>query len=401
MSDRVPGRFFGPRRALDHLVHGAFALVVVAGLIRAASLGGPLCRDIVALSALLAALYTVGLAVGGRWRPVERRLWAAALIVSWTALTLRAPAMLSDAYVWAAIPLACAALRALDRRWAALAVGAVTVDLVGQLVRGYGAFTPETLIPVAAVWGTLALYRAQQRDAAQRQLLVEELRGTREELARQQREAGMLSERARIARDLHDTLAQELAGGVMLLQAAERDWEARPDVARTRVRAAADGLHANLAETRRIISDLTPSAVAEAGLAGALRLLCERAETEGTAARISFRTTGSARPALDGQAAATLFRIAQGSLANIREHASAVNVQVTLHQRADGAELEIRDDGRGFDLSQDGPSPSRGYGLPAARARLRECGGDLDVYSAPGHGTRVRASVPVERAGVR
>jgi len=79
VSDRVPGRFFGPRRALDHLVHGAFALVVVAGLIRAASLGGPLCRDIVALSALLAALYTVGLAVGGRWRPVERRLWAAAL----------------------------------------------------------------------------------------------------------------------------------------------------------------------------------------------------------------------------------------------------------------------------------------------------------------------------------
>ncbi|MET8978261.1 sensor histidine kinase [Streptomyces sp. NPDC004539] len=398
MSDRRPA---AQHWLLDHLAHGAFALVVVAGLVRAAAYGGPLCRDIVVLSVLLALVYAGGLAVGGRWGPGTRRVWVASLVALWTGLVLRAPVTLTDAYVWAAIPLACAALRALDRRGSAVAVGVVTVSLVGQLVRGSGDFTPEVLVPVAAVWGTVALYGALQREADRRRLLVEELRATRAELARRQREAGVLAERERIARDLHDTLAQELAGGVMLLQAAERDWRERPDVALTRVRAAADGLHANLAETRRIISDLTPSAVDEAGLAGALRLLCARAETEGAAARVSFRTTGAACPVLDGQAAATLFRIAQSSLANIREHARAVNVQVTLHQRADGAELEIRDDGRGFDRVPDRPAPARGYGLPAARARLRECGGALDVYSAPGHGTRVCASVPAERAGVR
>lgn len=392
MSDRRPPT---PRRSLDHLAHGAFALVVVAGLVRAAADRDPLCRDIVVLSTLLALVYGVGLAAGDRWGPAARRTWVAALVALWTALVLRAPVTLTDAYVWAAIPLACAALRVLDRRAAGLAVGVVTVSLVGQLVRGNGGFTPEMLVPVAAVWGTAALYGTLQREANRRRRLVEELRATREELARQQRRAGVLAERERIARDLHDTLAQELAGGVMLLQAAERDWAERPDVALTRVRAAADGLHANLAETRRIISDLTPSAVAEAGLAGALRLLCERAETEGAAARVRFRTTGAACPALGRQGAATLFRVAQGALANIREHARAVNVHVTLHQRPDGAELEIRDDGLGFAERPDRTGPSRGFGLPAARARLRECGGVLDVRSAPGHGTRVRASIPV------
>lgn len=391
MSDRRPP---APRRSLDHLAHSALALIVVAGLVRAAAYGGPLCRDIVVLSTLLALVYGGGLATGDRWGTAARRTWVAALVTLWTALVLRAPVTLTDAYVWAAIPLACAALRALDRRAASLAVGVVTVSLVGQLVRGSGDFTPELLVPVAAVWGTVALYGTLQQEAHRRRLLVEELRATREELAQQQRQAGVLTERERIARDLHDTLAQELAGGVMLLQAAERDWQERPDVALTRVRAAADGLHANLAETRRIISDLTPSAVAEAGLAGALRLLCERAETEGAAARVRFRTTGAARTALDQQGAATLFRVAQGTLANIREHARAVNVHVTLHQRPDGAELEIHDDGRGFAQLPDRPGPSRGFGLPAARARLRECGGFLDVHSAPGHGTRVCASIP-------
>ncbi|MER5428293.1 histidine kinase [Streptomyces sp. NPDC002588] len=404
MSERPPVHLSaraarGRRPATDLLAHLTFFVVVGAGLVRLVQLRTGLCWDIVGVSGLLALVYAGGLAAGARLGRIGGHLWVAALMALWTALVVLAPASLTSAYVWCAVPLACAALRVLGRRAAATAVAALSVVLSGQLVRSAGQFDPElVLIPVAAVWGTVALYRAQQRDAAERLRLVGELRGTRDVLARRQRQAGVLAERARIARDLHDTLAQELSGGVMLLQAADRDWDTRPDMARTRMRAVADGLHANLAETRRIIRDLTPSAVDEAGLEEALRMLCARAEAEGAAARVRFRSAGVGRPALDGQAAATLFRVAQSTLANVREHARAVNVVVTLHGYADRTELEVRDDGRGFEPGRAGvPSrTARGLGIPAARARLRECGGDLDVGSVPGRGTRVRATVPAQ-----
>ncbi|WP_369263040.1 sensor histidine kinase [Streptomyces sp. R35] len=401
MPDRAPARsplrIRGSRPTLEQVSHLAFFVVVGAALVRLTQLRSPLCWDIVALSGLLAVAYAGGPACWNRLGVVGRHAWVAVLLVLWGDLVLLAPASLTTAYVWCAVPLACAALRVLGRRSALVAVAVITAVLVWALIRSTGWFDLEVVVvPVTAIWGTVALYRSQQRDAAVRQRLVEELRGTRDTLARQQRQAGVLAERTRIARDLHDTLAQELAGGLMLLQAAERDWEERPDAARTRVRAVADGLGTNLAETRRIIRDLTPSAVAEAGLEGALRLLCARAQTDGTAARVRFRTVGTARPVLDEHAATTLFRVAQSTLANVREHARAVNVLVTLHWHRDRVDLDISDDGIGFDPAEVRPvlRPDRGMGLPAARARLRECGGDLDVGSGPGRGTRIRATAP-------
>lgn len=95
--------------------------------------------------------------------------------------------------------------------------------------------------------------RAQQRDATARRRLVEELRDSRAELALRQREDGIRAERARIAREIHDTLAQELSGSRMLLQAAERDRRRSPETAWAGVRTIADALGDNLAETRRIL----------------------------------------------------------------------------------------------------------------------------------------------------
>ncbi|WP_329315860.1 sensor histidine kinase [Streptomyces sp. NBC_01262] len=398
MSDREPVHV---RLALRLVPHFVFFVVVGSALVRLGDLNTPRCWYIVTVSGLLAAAYAAGPAAGpavwSRLGALARHLWVAGMLLLWVVLVVIVPAPLNGTYVWCAVPLACAALSALGPRSGGTAVAAITVVLVGQLARTAGHFDPETvLIPVAAVWATVVLYRAQQRDATERQRLVEELRSTREILAEQQRRAGVVAERARIARDLHDTLAQELAGNLMLLQAAERDWAERPDVARTRVRAVADGLDAGLAETRRIIRDLAPSAVAEAGLEGSLRLLCTRAQADGTAARVQFRSVGDHRPALDQQAAAALFRVAQSLLANVREHAHAMNLLVTLRQHPDRVELEVCDDGVGF-----GPAemlmasrPGRGFGLPSARARLRECGGDLDVGGAPGGGAQVRAALP-------
>lgn len=400
MPDRAPPTVRAGRPTLEGASHFAFFLVVGASLVRLARLDSPLCWYIVSVSALLALAYAGGLVLQDRLGPLGRRSWIPLVVLLWSVLVFLAPASMTPAYVWCAVPLACTALSALGRRSSMTAVAVITVVLVVALIRANSWFAIEVvLIPVAAVWGTVALYRAQQRDVAVRQRLVEELRDTRDVLARQQRQAGVLAERTRIARDLHDTLAQDLSGGLMLLQAAERDWEKRPDVARTRVRAAADGLDANLAETRRILRDLSPSDVAETGLDGALRLLCTRTSEGGATALVRFRSVGEHQPVLDEQAAAALFRVAQSSLANVREHARAVNVLVTLRRRPNQVDLEVSDDGIGFDPAEilvTAARTGRGLGLPAARARLREYGGDLDVRSTPGRGTTIRATVSVQ-----
>ncbi|MDX3457082.1 sensor histidine kinase [Streptomyces sp. ME02-8801-2C] len=379
--------------------HLAFFVIVVSALLQLARVNSELCWYIATVSALLALVYTGGVTLWDRLGTVGRAAWIPLLLALWGLLLLLVPAALTSAFVWCALPLACAAQSVLGRRSSIVAIALITVVLVAALAGTDGGFVIDTvLVPVAAVWGTVALYRLQQRDAETRRRLVEELRDTRDLVARQQRRAGVLAERTRIARDLHDTLAQELAGGLMLLQAAERDWDERPDTARTRVRAVADGLSTNLTETRRMIGDLTPSAVAETGLEGALRVLCARSQADGTAARVRFRSVGDPQHALDEHAATTLFRVAQSTLANIREHAQAVNVQVTLsRQRPDRVDLEVSDDGIGLDpakiLGRTSTRPGRGFGLPAARARLREYGGDLEVSGAPGRGTRIRATV--------
>ncbi|MFI1356196.1 sensor histidine kinase [Streptomyces sp. NPDC020898] len=395
---RTPLTGRGHRPTLEHVSHLTFFVIVASALLQLAWLNSPLCWYIASASGLLALAYVGGLVLWDRLGAGGRAAWVPLLLLLWGVLLFLAPVQLRPSYVWCAVPLACAAQRVLGRRSATVVLAVITVVLVTTLLGANGRFGPDaTLVPMAAVWGTVALYRSQQRDAEVRRRLVEELRDTRDLVARQQRRAGVLAERTRIARDLHDTLAQELAGGLMLLQAAERDWEHRPDVARTRVRAVADGLSTNLTETRRMIKDLTPSTVAETGLEGALRVLCARSEADGTAARIRFQAVGDPQPVLDEHAATTLFRVAQSTLANVREHAHAVNVRVTLSRQPDHVDLEVSDDGVGFDpaeaFARTARRPGRGFGLPAARARLREFGGDLDISGVPGRGTRVRATV--------
>ncbi|MGW7166846.1 sensor histidine kinase [Streptomyces sp. NPDC054884] len=404
-SVRTPSSARRALSTLDRVPHFVFFCVVGAASVRLVREPNPLCTEIVAVSAVLAVGYAAGLWLWSRFDGLARSLWVTALLLLWTTLMVRNPPSLAAAYAWCGVPLACLVLRALERRGATIALAGITVVLLGGLTHQPGGFDAESvLIPVAAVWGTVTLYRTLQQDATERQRLLSELRGTRRVLADEQRRAGALAERERIARDLHDTLAQELAGHLMLLHAAERDLvERRPDAARDRVRAAVDGLDAGLAETRRIIHDLTPSAVAECGLEDSLRLLCARAQQEGTAGCVTFRSVGAHPAEVSVEAAATLFRVAQSSLANVREHARAGNVLVTLRQRQGALELELLDDGIGFVLAVAGAAATRdrGLGLRAARARLRELDGDLHVDSEPGRGTRIRAVVPAPRASGR
>ncbi|WP_075737048.1 sensor histidine kinase [Streptomyces acidiscabies] len=375
-------------RSLPHLL---LLAVVLSTLARLAYLPSALCWSVAPPVVVLATGYGLGLGLWDRMGPRVRRVWFALLLGLWAWVAWVLPVRLVGGYIWLAVPLAVLALR-MFRGWAApAAVALITLLLAAAILRTQGTLRPDLAAPpVAAVWFTAALYRSQQ-------WLVHELRRTRDELARRQREAGVLAERSRIARDLHDTLAQELSGNRMLLQAAERDWDRRPESARRQVHAVAEALGASLADTRSIIRDLTPAPLASGDLAAALRELCTHKGVPEGMPHIAFGVLGETAREVPPEQAAALLRITQGLLANACEHADAAHVWVTLDRRKTGTvAVEVRDDGVGFDRDVQGTTAAgRGFGLAAIRDRLAACDGTLTVDSTPGHGTRALATLPV------
>jgi signal transduction histidine kinase len=211
-----------------------------------------------------------------------------------------------------------------------------------------------------------------------RRTVIAELEQTREELAAVSHRAGVLAERERFAREIHDTVAQGFTSVVVLLELAESDVDTDPVAARQRLAIARETARQNLAEARALVAALTPVDLQAAPLPEAVGRLVERfgAET-GLPARLTV--TGEPR-ALPANMEVVLLRAAQEALTNVRKHAGAGRVEVTL----DGAVLTVADDGAGFDPA----SPTGGYGLAGMRRRVEEIGGSVSIASGPG-GTTV------------
>lgn len=200
-------------------------------------------------------------------------------------------------------------------------------------------------------------------------------------------------ERARLAREIHDTLAQGFTGIITQLQAAEQapDDDARRRHADAALALARDGL----AEARRSVQALRPTALAQTSLADALSAVA-RSWSARTGIPAAVSVSGTARP-LPMEIEVALLRTAQEALANVERHAAARRVTVALGLDDGRVRLEVRDDGRGFDVIdrvQREPGRSGGYGLIAMRERLESAAGALEVDSRPGRGTVVRAEVP-------
>lgn len=209
-----------------------------------------------------------------------------------------------------------------------------------------------------------------------------------EQLVAQSRQTGVRDERERLAREIHDTIAQSLAGVVAQLQAAEGSADAQ-DV-RHRVARATELARTALVEARRSVQDLTPAELADAGLADALsRLVTSWRDDHGVEA--SFVVVGDAA-ALHSEVEATLLRIAQEALANVAKHAGASRVGVTLTFDEADVILDVRDDGSGFDPAA--PRRSSSFGLGVMRERAQRLAGTFTLESAPGAGTAVSASIP-------
>ncbi|MEU0393373.1 sensor histidine kinase [Streptomyces sp. NPDC006208] len=369
-------------------MHAAFFLLLGASLARYLLRHPWEIRSpwIIGLSAALAVLYVLGPVFGPRATPrLPVRLWLFTVVAVWMVLVVLAPS-----FAWCAVPLFYTGLRTLPIRAAIALVTLLTVFVVAaQLKLAHGGFDPNLVIaPPAVAAIATAVFVHAERLAGHQRALIDDLITTRRELAATERREGTLAERQRLAMEIHDTLAQGLSSQQMLLQAAERTWDGEPATARRHVRTARSIAEHNLAEARRFVHDLAPADLAEGGsLEEALRTVAAR-ESAG------FQVDGTP-VALPERVQSALLRIAQGALANVREHAGANAAAVTLTYLEDQVVLDIADDGRGFEAGE-APGGVRGHGLPAMRARVRQLGGTLTIESTPGEGTVLSAAVPLE-----
>ena len=340
------------------------------------------------------------------WWAIRRRIWnlpisrvlayLAGAAILWVLLLVQHGAFLIVAFSAYAQVLSFLP----SRRSAVRGAVALTVLLVVMLGITMEPLTPEPFLFAvfsagAAIflwlWVTAIVGQSQERHR-----LIEELVATRAELGVAERLAGKLEERQRLAREIHDTLAQGFISIVTLLETTDAKLAHDQATARRFVGQALDTARDNLAEARRFVWALQPEALDRSSLAEALGRLVERLQHEtGIAARLVL--TGTTQP-LSAQTEIALLRAAQEGSANIRKHAKANEAVLTLSFVGDQVILDVRDDGRGFDpTTLDGREDglSGGFGLRGLKARLAALGGGLEVESTPGEGTVLVAQLPL------
>jgi signal transduction histidine kinase/ligand-binding sensor domain-containing protein len=201
--------------------------------------------------------------------------------------------------------------------------------------------------------------------------------------------AAVLAERNRIARDLHDSLAQGLTSVSMQLEALGARLGGDSSAAREHLDRARLLVRLSLAEARRTVRDLRSDPL-EGGLGPALEAVA-RSLTDGTEIAVDVATSGTPRP-LARDAETALLRAGQEALTNAVRHGRPTRIRVRVAYTGRDTSLEVWDDGRGFDTAGDGAEG--GLGLRGMRERVAEAGGVVEVTSGPGRGTLLRATVP-------
>ncbi|WP_314148010.1 sensor histidine kinase [uncultured Leifsonia sp.] len=243
------------------------------------------------------------------------------------------------------------------------------------------------LIIVMSIWFSNRIISIT-RESSERGLLIDRLREQQREIAELSERQGAATERERIAREMHDTLAQGFTSIVTLGHAAQAELETDPTAARRHVRLMTETAQENLQESRRIIAALTPVRLEYSSLDQALQRVTARFVEE-TGVRAAFDTDGEPRTAPPAVEVVAL-RVLQEALANVRKHARATEVSVRLAFRPAELVLTVADDGGGFDPD----APRDGYGLDGMAARVTEVGGRFELHSRPGTGTTLTAALP-------
>ncbi|MFL5801158.1 MAG: GAF domain-containing protein [Roseiflexaceae bacterium] len=213
-------------------------------------------------------------------------------------------------------------------------------------------------------------------------------------LYRRAQEAAVLEERSRLARDLHDSVSQQLFSMTLTAQAARTHMAKNPARSAAQLERLQETATAALAEMRALIFQLRPPGLSEQGLVAALQQhVTALGRREGLT--VELEVNGEERHARGAEQA--LYRIVQESLNNVVKHAGACDVRITLDLQPEQLCLRVVDGGNGFDLSSESYLSSRHLGLTSMRERAAELGGTLELRSQPGGGTEVIVVVPRSR----
>lgn len=403
-------------RFLRVTLHVGFAVLLSVGIIRLLSQPGELPGRyaFLTLSLVLAAIYLVGtvaekrFSAGAAQRNPRRWavLWLALITLMWAVLMLG-----TVEFSWLVFPLFFLHLHLLPR-WAGISmVLLMTAGVVFAQWAASGAAVPPLPVVIGPVFGmafaiaTSKAYTLLYQEGELQRQAADELRRTRAELAATQHESGVLAERARLAREIHDTLAQGFSSIILVSRAALRsldsgDLESTGESLAMIEASAAE----NLAEARNFVRGLSSPALAEASLVESLSRLCSKTQREANARGVRLTCTFR----LDGEPIdlpqpyrVTLLRAAQASLANVWMHAKAESAVVSLAFLGREVTLDVFDDGRGFEPEKladtvAGRVDGSGFGLRSLRERVEAQGGSMSIESAPGEGTVVAVRLPLD-----
>ncbi|MGH3651422.1 sensor histidine kinase [Glutamicibacter sp.] len=394
---------FASPRVLRWGQHLVTAILLAIALLRQVSAHDAVLPAVL-VSILFASWYSAGFIPQAKvgvfaeptwWLALLLGIWIASLFVSaefmWLAFSLwlllghQLPFLPS--ILWSVVVYAFTLL-APYLHHAQLSVAAIAGPLVGGLF----------------AWGISRGYLQMERDAQVRTSLVnslvraqQEMADLQEELARSQHEAGIAAERTRLAREIHDTVAQQLSSIGLHAKAAEASKES--DAAEKALDRIDELSGQALTDLRRIIAALAPAELDSQALAGALDRILENFKAD---ANVDTRLDiEPGLPALDPSVQIALLRTAQSALSNVLRHAHASIVALSLSCSGDEVRLDIVDDGVGFTTHAGRMQTSTeagGFGLNAMTQRLRELGGGLDVESSPGEGTALCAHLPIHAA---
>ncbi|MGP6169685.1 sensor histidine kinase [Microbacterium sp. A196] len=299
----------------------------------------------------------------------------------WLPLTILAPS-----FGWCGFALFFAVHRVIRGRLAiAISTAIVVAVSVGLLLMSKG---DDLGLVLGPFFGGLVLtyaYTALDRALDAQQVLIGELIDTRAQLAESERDAGAMAERERVASELHDTVVQSTASALLMLESDDL----RGATGSPAVRKARESLRETLIETRQLLHGLADPRTSADSLAAVL-------EAQSLSAEASFSIVGYERVVPEAVSHA-LARIVQEALVNVRKHAHASSVHVTLTFFDSAVGIDVADDGIGFDTDAVGTETneaSSGFGIRAMTWRVENLGGTLTIETRPGEGTVVSAIVP-------